>query len=153
MVEKHVFGPIPLDVSPTFSRADLEVYRIDHFRPSFVAQVFFNDPEVDETTASEDRPGYAGRFTIFGHQECSGDEGHCEVHEHKRRFDERPTSPLTRAFKRVVVTDALRRVLGEGPDEGGARELTVTMIVTTDPGDEHEGQLLDIEGLQLSAFD
>jgi hypothetical protein len=147
MGEKHVFGPIELAVDPEFSRADLEFYGIDHFRPSYVAEIFFNDPEVDEASADEDRPSYAGRFAIFGHERCLGDEGHCVVHEYVRRFDDRPSHPLTRAFKRVLVTDAVRRL-------AGADELTVTVIATTAPDldGEYEGSLLSFEGLQLSTF-
>jgi hypothetical protein len=147
MPEKHVFGPIELSVDPKFTRADLEFYGIDHFRPSYVADVFFNDPEVDESNADEERPSYAGSFSIFGHRRCVGDEGHCEVHEHIRRFDDRPSHPLTRAFKRVIVTDALREL-------GDAGQLTVTVIATTAPDLEgdYEGSLLSFEGAQLSTF-
>lgn len=147
MPEKQVFGPIEIEVPEDLARADLEFYRIDHFRPSYVAQVFFNDPDVTEESAGEEREGYAGRFAIFGHDRCVGDEGHCEVHEHLRRFDDRPSHPLTRAFKRVVVTEALGRL-------GTASELTITVIATTAPDDEgdHPEPLLSFEGLQLTTF-
>jgi hypothetical protein len=149
MAEKHVFGPIELRVPERLSRADLELYRIDHFRPSYTALVFFNDPDVTKENASEERESFAGRFNIFGHQRCSGDEGHCEVHEHLRRFDDRPSHPLTRAFKRVVVTDAVRRVAGAG-------ELTITIVAEAGPSQAEEGPhpdpLLSFEGLQLTTF-
>jgi hypothetical protein len=147
MPEKQIFGPIELDVPEDLIRADLEFYRIDHFRPSYVAEIFFNDPDVDEESASEERDSYAGSFAIFGHDRCVGDEGHCEVHEHLRRFDDRPSHPLTRAFKRVVVTDAARRV-------ATADELTITVIATAAPEDEddHAEPLLSFEGLQLTTF-
>ena len=149
MAEKHVFGPIEVRVPERMARADLELYRIDHFRPSYTALVFFNDPDVTEENASGERSSYAGRFSIFGHQRCSGDEGHCDVHEHLRRFDDRPSHPLTRAFKRVVVTDALRRVAGAG-------ELTITIVAEASPSQTEEGAhpdpLLSFEGLQLTTF-
>jgi hypothetical protein len=145
--EKHVFGPIPLKVPGRLSRADLEFYRIDHFRPSYVADVFFNDPDVELANADRDRQSYAGSFAIFGHHRCVGDEGHCDAHREIRRFDDRPSNPLTRAFKRVVVTDALRRV-------AEAEELTITVIATAAPDDEEESAkpLLSFEGLQLATF-
>ena len=48
-----------------------------------------------------------------------------------------------------MVTDALRRTLAETPD------VTVTIIVTAraDESLEHEGPLLDLDGLQISCFD
>jgi hypothetical protein len=147
MVEKHVFGPFTHRASPTFQRADLEIYGINHFRPSYVARIFFNDLEVGPENATEDRETYAGSFAIFGHQRCSGDEGHCQVHDHARRFDDRPSHPLTRAFKRVVVTDALRRCLDRD-------ELSITVIVASDPEESTEsGQpLLDFRGMQITTF-
>jgi hypothetical protein len=148
MVEKHVFGPIRHGAGGTFQRADLEFYGVNHFRPSFVARVYFNDPEVDEASATEARDTYAGSFAIFGHQRCSGDEGHCDVHPHARRFDDRPSHPLTRAFKRVVVTDALRRCLDR-------EELTITVLVSCDPQEAADAAepLLDFQGMQITTFE
>ena len=146
MREKHVFGPFEHRASTMLQRADLELYGINHFRPSYVALVYFN-ADVDVEGATEDHDGYAGSFTIFGHGRCTGDLGHCEVHPHARRFDDRPSHPLTRAFKRVVVTEALRKCLA-------STELTITVIVSSDPEDEIESgdPLLDIEGMQLTTF-
>jgi hypothetical protein len=146
MIEKHVFGRIALDLPESLQRADLEFYGINHFRPSFTALIFFNDAEVDENSASADRESFAGSFSIFGHQRCSGSEGHCEVHPYARRFDDRPSHPLTRAFKRVVVTPAVQRV--------GRKRLTITVIAASDPGEEadFDGPLLDSQGMQLTTF-
>jgi hypothetical protein len=147
--EKYVFGPIRLPAATDFTRADLELYRLNHFRPSYVGHVFFNDPDVEPDSATEDRPTYAGTFALFGHQRCVGDEGHCDVPTETRRFDDRPSHPLTRAFRRVVVTDALRRTLA------ATTEVTVTIIVNARADDtlEYHGSLLDLEGLQISCFD
>jgi hypothetical protein len=148
MVEKHVYGPFRHGAGRAFRRTDLEFYRINHFRPSYVVNVYFNDPEVDEASDSRSRATYAGSFTIFGHTTCVGDEGHCVEHLEASRFDDRPSPPLTRAFKRIMVTDALRRVLDQ-------EELTITLIATVSPHAEtaFEGSLLDFQGLQLAAFD
>jgi tyrosinase len=148
MVEIQVFGPFAHGATAMMSRADLEFYGVNHFRPSFVAHIFFNDPAVSEENWTDVRPSRAGRFAIFGHQNCVGDEGHCDVPVSSRRFDDRPSHPLTRAFKRVIVTDALKRCLADGPN------LTVTVVVACDPGTEmqFDGPLLDVRGLQLTTF-
>jgi hypothetical protein len=151
MPELHVFGPIPLKVPEGLTRADIEFYGIDHFRPTYVADLYFNDPEVTEQNADESRPSFAGSFAIFGHDRCFGDEGHCEVHPYVRRFDDRPSHPLTRAFKRVTVTEALLRV-------ADAEELTITVVVNISPEDEEaeaqqsRGPILSFKGLQLTTF-
>ena len=146
MIEIYKFGPVPLTVAPTYQRADLEIYGINTFRPSFSGLVFLNDPAVTEKNCSEDRPNYAGRFDVFGHPTCVGDEGHCHVVERHRRFDDRPSHPLTPAFRRVVITDALRRVRAESD------RLAVTIVVGC-AGDSYEGKrLLEISGLQIATF-
>ena len=149
MPETHQYGPIQYSPPARFSRADLEFYSINHFRPSYTALIYFNDAEVNEQNATTSRPSFAGSFSIFGHRFCSGDEGHCDVHEHLNRFDDRPTDPLTPAFKRVIVTDALRKV-----QETGQSDLRITVVCFTEPGLESESQpLLEFSGMQLSFFD
>jgi len=147
VIERYVFGPVRHGASSSMSRADLEFYGINHFRPSYVARIFFNDPDVDADSASEDRPSYAGSFSMLGHPTCFGGEGHCEVPERNRRFDDRPSHPLTRAFNRVVVTEALTRYLDQD-------ELTITVIASSDPDASipEEGPLLDFTGMQLTTF-
>jgi hypothetical protein len=143
--ERRRVGPVDVTGDAEFARADLEIYGIDHFRPSFTVHVYLNAPDTDDLDPGQE--AYAGSFSIFGHQRCSGDEGHCEVHEHLRRFDDRPSHPLTRAFKRVIITDALRRIL-----QAGTRDVTVTFVILT-AGPVPEGeQLLDYQGLQISTF-
>jgi hypothetical protein len=148
MVEIQVFGPFAHGASATMARADLEFYGVNHFRPSFVAYVFLNDEAVSADNWTERRASLAGSFAIFGHQTCVGDEGHCDVPTTARRFDDRPSHPLTRAFKRVIVTEALQRCLAQGP------ELTVTVVAACDPGTtmQFDGPLLDVQGLQLTTF-
>jgi hypothetical protein len=149
MPETHRYGPIVHGAPARFSRADLEFYSIDHFRPSFTALIYFNDAEVDEHNATTSRPSYAGSFSIFGHRFCSGDEGHCDVHDHGNRFDDRPSHPLTPAFKRVMVTEALRRV-----QEAGQPELYITVVCFAEPDQESESTpLLEFTGMQLALFD
>jgi hypothetical protein len=149
VIEIYRFGPLELEMPTDFERADLEFYGVNHFRPSFTARVYLNDPEVTAESATEDRARFAGSFSVFGHQSCVGDEGHCEVHPHARRFDDRPSHPLTRAFKRVTVTDTLRTCMEAGDP------ITVTVVAASDPRAEldFDGPLLDFEGMQIATFD
>jgi hypothetical protein len=146
--ERRDFGPVELSEHLDFSRADLEIYGINHFRPSYTAHVYLNAPASGELEVSHD--SYAGSFSIFGHGRCYGSEGHCEAHSHIRRFDDRPSHPLTRAFKRVVITEALRRTL-----QTGTRQLTVTFVVVAPDEDLPPGRepVLDFQGLQVTTFD
>jgi hypothetical protein len=142
--QRHVIGPVAMPEYRDFRRADLEIYRINHFRPSFTTHVYLNAPDTDDLEVTHE--SYAGSFSIFGHQRCVGDDGHCEIHDHIRRFDDRPSHPLTRAFKRVVITEPLRRAL-----QGGEGQLTITLLVVA-PAEESAEPLLEYEALQISTF-
>lgn len=148
IIEKHVLGPIPIPSNENFDVAELEFYGINHFRPSYSARVFFNDKKVSKAVCDIDRESYAGGFSIFGHATCAGDAGHCCVPSTQRRFDTRPSHPLTKAFKRIDISQALMRVIEEG-----AKELTVTILASCEE-DEFEGKhLLDLQGVQLVTHD
>lgn len=116
--------PYPTAAGPEpFTRADVVFAGVDHSTSSFEVRLFFNNPTatVDTPRAVED--GYAGRFTIFGHGGCYGDEGHCEVPEPSTDpTDLRPPHPLTPLDTYVTVTDALRLLLGR-------EELRTTTLV------------------------
>jgi len=101
-----------------FSEAYLEFYGLNHFRPSYTAWVFFSN-SLPKKVTSRSR-GFAGSFGVFGHSECWGEPGHCHGPDGLRRFDSRPSHPMTPAFKRVPVSHALKRKL-----ESNAKKLNV----------------------------
>jgi tyrosinase len=108
-------------VGSGFNRADLVFYEVEHGGPSFVARVFLDNPRATTTTPTTAASGYAGMFTVFGHGDCYGDEGHCEPRRRRSdAFDRRAPHPLEPLTKTVVITDALRRVRGTS--------LTVTVV-------------------------
>ncbi len=105
------------------SRADLVFLGLEHGGPSVEVRIFFNAPNADESTPATAEEGFVGVFSIFGHGGCYGDEGHCDVPEHRRPHDQRPPHPLTPITKHVTVTEAVRRLTAEG-----ATEVTVTIV-------------------------
>jgi tyrosinase len=97
--------------------------------------------------------GYAGRFVVFGHGGCFGDEGHCELpSEPRARTDLRLAHPLTPQTKLVTVTDALRQILAE--QEEGLRQVTL-VPVSKDPNRDQRGptdSLFRFDGLELQTY-
>lgn len=148
IIEKHVFGPIKPGFDNDYKGAQLEFYGVNHYRPSFVASVYFNDTKITPDQADMKRKSFAGDFAVFGHEFCWGDKGHCAEQKEVRRFDSRPSPPLKRAFQRVDVTGALQHALKEND------ELTVTVIVAADSDEKEKSydKLLDFQGLQLVTF-
>ncbi|MEQ8604590.1 MAG: hypothetical protein RIB45_14845 [Marivibrio sp.] len=149
MTQIVTIGPIAHHCPADTERVDLEIYGVDHFKPSYAAMVFVNDPDVTAETATPDRPSFAGEFAVFGHATCVGDEGHCsQTKTERRRFDTRPSSPLTKAFKRVTITSAALAAAAKG------EEMTLTIVASSgDPeADERYAPLLDCTGMQLVSF-
>jgi tyrosinase len=112
-------------LDPTARRADIEFHNVDHAGASYEGRVYLNNPDADESTGYDD-PSYAGSYHIFGHGGCLGDPGHCEV-KPRRRYDPRPSHPLTPAKKVVIATDAVKRATEQGD------EVTVTVVPIIEP--------------------
>ena len=127
MIELHKLKTLKPKILHDFKRADLEIYGIDHFRPSYTALVFLNCDEKDPKKLGPDHPDCAGRFSVFGHENCTGNEGHCSVTV-PQRFDTRRSHPLTKAFKRVELTHALRTALSI------RKTLQITIMVADEEG-------------------
>ena len=151
MIVSTIFrsGPITLDgVDRDFTRADIEFHGLDHSGASFEGRVFLNNPGADENTETTAANGYAGSFHIFGHGGCFGDEGHCDVPSDPHApFDLRPPHQLTPHVKAVIVTDALKRVLTQGPI---GHSITVTVAaVVVGPG---SNETLAFDDLRLLSY-
>ena len=149
MIEKKILGPFKHGVVSEFKRADLEFYGINHFRPSYTVHVFFNDKRVDVKTCNESKESYAGRFSILGHPQCVGDDGHCDMPTDHRRFDDRPSHPLTPAFRRIIVTDALRKAAKSSDT------LTITLLISSsgEAKKKNGKKLFDFVSAQLVTFE
>jgi len=117
--DRYVSPPLSLpDPEEPFGRADLEFYDVDHSGPSFEARIFLNRPDADRRTRLNEASGYAGSFHIFGHGECFGDVGHCDVPDGPlNAFDRRPPHQLVPYRKTVTVTESLKRELRVAGDE------------------------------------
>lgn len=131
-----------------FSRADIEFEGVDHSGASFEARVFFNKatPEGDRDRTPAN--GYAGSFYVFGHGNCFGDVGHCDVRE-RRQYDPRPAHPLTPAKKVVIATTALRQALAQGDSVA----ITVIPVVREGAGGaEAEQGVLKFEKVRIVTY-
>lgn len=154
MIEMHKLKTLKPEIEHDFKRADLEIYGIDHFCPSYTGLVFLNCDEKDPKKLGQDHPDCAGRFSVFGHENCTGDEGHCSITV-PQRFDTRRSHPLTKAFKRVEITDALKAALQT------RKTLQITVMVADEEGmtkgkkkksaDKRKG-LFSCEGFQVVTF-
>jgi hypothetical protein len=93
-----------------FKRADIEIHNVDHSGPSYEGRVFLNNPKADQKTKLTLDKGYVGSYHIFGHGGCYGDLGHCDIPKEREKYDLRPSHHLKPQYKRVIITDALRKL-------------------------------------------
>ena len=143
--ETHFFHKLPLGhLDRDFDRAYLEIYGVNHLRPTYSALIFFRDKLPKKINPG--LKGYAGTLAVFGHSDCWGDKGHCHGADGLRRFDSRPSHPMTRAFKRVPVTHALREVM-----KSGRKTLDLAIHVQSREAwdDQGDRSLLCCKGMQL----
>jgi tyrosinase len=104
-------------------RADLTFYGLDHSGPSYEVRVFFNRPDADADTPLTAEAGFAGRFTVFGHGGCFGEQGHCDVRPPVSVFDRRPPHQLVPAVRVLTVTEAIAGLIRDD-----AATVTVTAV-------------------------
>jgi hypothetical protein len=146
-MQRFVSAPltVPRHESPYY-RADLEFEELERFGASYVGLVFLGNPEASGETPLDLDHGYAGRFTVFGHEVCFGDTDHCAVAERVSLFDRSPEHPLTPVNITVQITDALRRVETE--------QVSVTVLAfSTSPADAERQDILRFGRLTLVTYD
>jgi hypothetical protein len=121
MVERFHSDPLELP-SPEhrISRVDLVVYGIDPSGESYEGRIFIG--KKPPAGAGADHPSYAGSFYVFGHGECWGEEGHCEVPTERDPFDLRLPHHLEPQAAIVTVSDHIRGLI-----EAGTTEAPVTV--------------------------
>jgi tyrosinase len=94
-----------------FSRADLVFYGVDHSGPSFEARIFIGAKRGIKPSATSEDPAYAGSFYVFGHGDCYGEAGHCDIPTERDPFDLRLPHHLEPGMQIVTVTEAVRRLV------------------------------------------
>lgn len=94
----------------SFHRADLVFTGVDHSDISYEVRVFLNNPKATDKTPREKDKGYAGRFVVFGHGNCFGDVGHCDI-PHAAGGPRHHQHPITPQKKILTITEPLSRVL------------------------------------------
>ena len=110
-------------------------------------RAFINQPGANARTDIRDNPHYAGYLAIFGHGECYGGPGHCDLPPVRARpYDERPRSHNTPRNHRLDVTKAVQRAL-EKTDE-----MQITLLVIGVDYRE-DSDLLRLEGVSLNLLD
>jgi tyrosinase len=149
-IGRFVSKPIRIgDKARGFSKAEIRMHWVPQLVRSCFVRAFINQPGADASTDIRDNPHYAGYLAIFGHGDCYGGPGHCDLPPSRARpFDERPRNHNTPRNHRLDVTKAVRRML----EDRKAGELQITLLVIGVDYRE-EKDLLRLEGVSLNLLD
>lgn len=148
-VGRFVSKPIsvPGPVRRSFHQAEVRLHRVPQLPRSCFIRVFLNLPDANASTSIED-PHYAGYLAIFGHADCIGGPGHCDLPpDRPRQFDQRPRHHNTPRNHRVNVTKTAKHLLKDG-----AKSLQITLVVIGADYCE-ENELLRLDGVSLDFLD
>ena len=139
--------PIPKPARKSFRQAEVRLHRVPQLPRSCFIRVFLNLPDANASTPIDD-DHYAGYLGIFGHGECIGGPGHCELPPSRARdYDLRPRSHNTPRNHRVNVTKTAKRLLNKG-----AASLQITLVVIGADYRE-DNELLRVDGVSLDFLD
>lgn len=148
-VGRFVSKPIevPKPVRASFERAEVRLHRVPQLPRSCFIRVFLNLPDANASTPITHQ-NYAGYLAIFGHAECIGGPGHCDLPPGRPRpYDQRPRHHNMPRNHRINVTETARRLLG-----AKATSLQITLVVIGADYRE-DNDLLRIEGVSLDFLD
>jgi tyrosinase len=134
------------------ARADLTFSGLAHSGPSYQVRVFFNNPDAGPDTPLIADEGFVGKFAVFAHGGCFGEEGHCEVQPPVSPFDRRQPPQLVPIARYLTVTDAIRDLIGR--DE---HSVTVTAVPVVRPSalatPDQAADVLTVDQVALHTFD
>lgn len=133
------------NVRSSFKQAEVRLHRVPQLPRSCFIRIFLNLPDANANTLLEDEH-YAGYLAVFGHGDCYGGPGHCEVPP-ARKYDLRPRSHNTPRNHRVNVTKCAKALF-----EKGATSLQITLVVLGVDYEEDK-ELLRLEGVSLNFLD
>jgi tyrosinase len=147
-IGRFVSAPIKIDPKARdFKKAEIRMHWVPQLARSCFIRAFLNQPGADAATPVRDNPHYAGYLAIFGHGECYGGPGHCELPPPRSRpFDQRSRNHNTPRNHRLNVTAAARHMLQTGD------ELQITLLVIGVDYRE-DNDLLRLEGVSLNLLD
>lgn len=138
---------IPDAVRSSFEQAEVRLRRVPQLPRSCFIRVFLNLPDANASTSIEDAH-YAGYLAIFGHADCIGGPGHCDLPPGQpRKYDQRPRHHNTPRNHRVNVTRTAKHLLAEG-----ATSLQITLVVLGADYCE-DSDLLRLDGVSLDFLD
>jgi hypothetical protein len=132
-----------------YTKGVLELQGLDHRGASYEGRVFLNNSKATAKTPQTPSQGYAGKFHVFGHGQCFGDVGHCDVPPKYREEDLRRAHHLEPIDVKMDVTAALRQATKKS---GTALTVTLVPVVVNATRDCDIEDVIRFQGLRLATY-
>jgi tyrosinase len=147
-IGRFVSASIKIDEKArAFKKAEIRMHWVPQLMRSCFVRAFVNLPGANASTPVRENPHYAGYLAIFGHGECYGGPGHCDLPPPRsRQFDQRPRDHNTPRNHRLDITAGARRMLAMSD------ELQITLLVIGVDYRE-DNDVLRLEGVSLNLLD
>jgi tyrosinase len=147
-IGRFVSAPIKIDEKArAFKKAEIRMHWVPQLLRSCFVRAFVNQPGANASTPVRENLHYAGYLAIFGHGECYGGPGHCDLPPPRsRQFDQRPRDHNTPRNHRLDITAAARRML----EKGDALQITL-LVIGVDYREDND--VLRLEGVSLNLLD
>ena len=141
---------IPQKVVDQHSKAEVRLHGVQRAIGSHFFRVFINQPDATNKTPTKDNDHYVGYIARFGHGNCIGGPGHCDIPAlTRRKYDKRPRHHNTPTNHKLDATKTIQKLRAKGQTE-----FQVQVVVMSPDGRMAQGQhraLLD--GVSLNFFD
>jgi hypothetical protein len=121
-----------------FYRGDLLLLGVHINVPTYEGRVFINNTKANSDTPTDLEHGYVGSYGIFGHPDCLGDAGHCDMRPQRFKFDVIPYR-LAPENIAISITEKLKSMLSQTED------FTVTICpIVCPPIEEDSMEKIDL---------
>ena len=112
--------------------AEIRLNQVPQMPLSCYVRAFVNQPDANAQTPVHDNPHYAGYLAIFGHGECYGGPGHCDIPPAQPAlFDLRERTHNNPRNHRIDATACIKKLI-----ERGETDFQVTLVVVGVDGEE-----------------
>ena len=138
------------DILKGHKKVEIRLHGVRRAVNSHIIKVFLNSPDANHETPVKENDNFVGYAARFGHGNCVGGPGHCDVPDINRHFFDRRhrhhNTPTNHTFD---ATEQVRKLL-----KAGAKDINVNMVVTGGNSRLAEGNTRAlIDGISVHFFD
>ncbi len=138
------------EVLENHKKVEVRLHGVRRAVKSHFIKVFLNAPDANHDTPIKENDNFVGYAARFGHGNCVGGPGHCDVPELNRHFfDNRHRHHNTPTNHRFDATEQVKKLIASG-----AKDIEVNVVVMGPHGKLAEGDTRALmDGISVNFFD